>query len=540
MSVSVTNEPFAFSWAKNNNFYRLSCNAVSDIGSASLYRFTFSGPRPVSGSHIVIVVDGAEYVFTFGSNGGAYDISSVAEIGYKIAQCWYLNQVFYTEGNTQFAAGSKYLNLVGRSAGLHDVQIYTTDTDGFRDGGESDLVHVQLSNPGSNRTEKPNYSIVAIVEVVVNDNNSTLTRECRLVLQPDENGIVDVPLDVIGSLVPQPDIPSTSENGWSLLTNAVLKYRLKYGEMYGNPPQIQSVITSDWKYAICGEVAERFARINLPDWNSGMNGLQFTNNNNVLWVLGEDTNKTVRIERSKPEYLYAMWYNSSLAVNTTRSVTMELYALDANGVEYQLLSTSREVKNGNVYRISVGPSQLDIHGEYYRVVLAGERYSWTRTFLVEHDDDNATTMLLQNKYGVLQCFRFYNIKREIVKESSDTVINKRRFTELNDAYEQYKVNSKLLNEQEAGRIASCLCKQFHYVQCDTEWLRVTIEDGGFLVRDDEPGMVSIEFAFRFVENQIENATNGIIDRGISATVADELGSIVSFSERTQPINNMLL
>ena len=540
MSVTITSEPFTFSWAKNKNYYRLSCNSVDAVGSQSSYGFTFAGARPATGTHIVIAVDGAEYIFTFGNDGGAYDIASIAEIGYKMAQCWYLNQIFATEGNTRNAAGSKYLNLVGLSVGRHDVQIYTTDADGFRDGGESGLVTVQSSTTGADRVLKPNYSVVAIVEVVVNDSNSVSTREGRFVFQPDENGNIDVPLDIISSLVPQPDIPPTNDGGWNLLTNAIVKYRLRYGEMYGDTPQIQSMTTTGWKYAICGEVAERFARINLPDWDSGASAIQLVNTENVLWVLGEDTNKTMRVAKSKPEYLYAMWYNSNSAVNATRNVTIQIYTLNSNGVEVQSTSTSVQVMNGNIYRIAVGPAQLGITSGYYRILLLGASSSWSRTYYVEEDVDDAVTMLLQNKYGVLQCFQFFNAKREIVKESEEMVINKRRFLGLNEAYEQYKVVSSLLNAQDANRLASCLSQQYHYVRCDTSWLRVTIEDGSFSVRDDESGMEQVEFTFRFVENQIENMASGVMSRSISATEVDELDLIVSFSDRTAPTNNTLL
>ena len=539
MSVTLTNEPFAFGWAKNNNSYRLTCNNVASIGSACNYRFVFAGSLPSNGKHIVLCVDGNEIVFTFGNNGGSYDIPSLNQIGYKMARCFYVTELFSATSNTAVATGTKYLNLSGLTAGFHDVQIYTTDADGRRDGGEEDLVTVQVASPGSDTRLKENYAVNTIIEVVVNNNNVVTTHKGNFNFYPNEDGIVDIPLDIVGSLVPQPDIPSTSEDDVALLTNALVKYRISYGEMWGEVPQVQNMTTGEWKYAIAGEVAERFSRLNLPDWKAG-NTSQIINGGNILWVIGEDTATTIRTATSKQEFLYILLYNSSFSIGASRSVYMDIYTPNNNGAEVLSETKTISIANGNVYRIPVGPAVIGVDGGYYRIVLRSATSNWSRIYIVEDGCEDAVNVLLQNKYGFLQSYQFHDVKREISKESEEYVVGKRRYIGAKDVAETYKLRSRLMSVDESKRLASCLPQQYHYIQCNSGWIRATLEDGSFVVRNDEDGMVTVELSMRFVDNQVENMPNGSLSTGISATIADDLNSIVSFSERTTPINNNLL
>lgn len=537
MSVQITSSPFALSWAKNRNAYLMSCSYQDTVGVASILRWTFSGTLPTAGSYIVVSVDGALYPFKVvaTANNNAYEVATIAEIGYKMAACWHLQQVFNTSGNAIDATGSKYLALTGKVAGRHNVEIYVTDADGNRISSTL-TINQTLNVRGADPSKKPNYAIAARVEVMTNSNNSTTTHTIDgLVFHPDNGGTVNIPFDLLDTLCPQPDLPPTANtlSSWVTITNLLLKYRLNYGEMWGNgTPLMQNWTTLGWNFAFCGEVAERFAELNLPDWQGDT--AQFSVTNNVFRILGEDSGQTVRLCRTQAEYIYGMWYDPTQAASATKSVSLSV------NIGGTATVSSHTVTNGQIYRIPVGPSALGATtAKCYTVTLSLGGVSWNRTFLVQPDFFNMTRLLLQTKYGYVRSFAVPTQARELTTEAEEMRNDRYRYLDTTDKAEAYTVRTQPMTRYEAKRMAQCIGQEYHYVLCGNSWLRVTIEANTFKVWDEEEDMVGVEFQYRFCENQTENITAGTLVRGSNAVTIDTNGALVTYSDATDNNGNII-
>lgn len=545
MSLEIISSPFKIGWARNRNSYRIHClDRQLNPGVASLYRFTFAGTMPDAGCSVVVAVDGVEYAFEVvsGSSNGAYEVATIADIGAKMAACWHLKQIFNCEGNAATSTTSKYLVLSGLTVGRHEVDIYVTDAEGNRiDSGLT--INRTLNRQGTDRKDKPNYAVVAEAVVTVNNNNQLTTHNVGgMVFYPDSDGYLDIPLDLLSGFIPQPDVPNTdaTASGWMLLTNALIKYRLNIGEMWGeSKPVVQNWVSlpssNGWNYAVCGEEADRFARLNLPDWRSSET--QFSETNNIFWVIGEDNLLSMRVCLNQAEYVYGLWFDPTQNIGTNAATKTVNMIVIAGGVT---TTASHTVRNGEVYRIPVGPAALNITAPCYTVRFTVGLYSWERTFIVQPDFYNPTHLLLQSKYGVLRSFVVPEVRHDITTEAEILSVDKRRYIDITENGESYIATTAQMTRSEARRLAQCLPHEYHYVRCGTAWLRITIEAGSFVVFDDGEDMVRIEFTYRFVENQTENITNGTMQRGITATVVDINNSIIAFSDRTVPNHNNIL
>lgn len=533
MSVSVISSPLSIGWARNRNEYRLQCNDVVSSGRIATFTFSFSA-LPPAGCHVVLSLDGRELVYSVVESSplGAYEVSSAAMLRDKMASNFYVCELFRT------ACISNRISLVGKSVGAHIVELYPTNSDGMRDDS---LMPVGLGqgDSGADEVRLPNYAVAYRSEVVVNDYNSLKTYMSDFVfVRPDNEGIATIRLDTLAGLIPQPDIPSSSNAPWQLLTNAVLKYRISYGEVWGSgEPLVQSMVTeSGYHFALCGEAADRFARVGLPDWNGGNNAL-LDNDENVFWVLGEDNGISSVAREGQRYYVYGMFFDSSKNMGSTLGVSLKVQ--DENGVEK--VSRSYTALNGSVYRIDLGPSSLSVSlGRSFSVTIASMSSSWTRLFTVLPDMYDQHHLLLQSKYGVLLPFVVGGVRREVVMSADAVFVDRRRYLHQSESYEIFSAVSPMLSRSDARRMAACLPQQYHYILCGTSWMRITIEPSTFVVSDSEEGMVRVEFQYRFVENQTDNVTNGSLARtDMAYSVSDILGQVVAYDNNIDPNSNSL-
>lgn len=542
MSVSVISTPPTFGWAKNRNSLRLQCDALATTGSTATIYVRRSGVLPEAGCHVVLCIDGRELVYTVvNTAGGAYEVAESEKLFDAIRANWYVQQLFRYPVSTNTQNTDSYLTLVGRTQGYHKVEIYCTAADGTRTYHEESMLSWVLGKNGAgvDRAEKPNYAIAAEIEAVVNDYNVLTTHKVGgLVFHPDTKGVATIPLDALAGLVPQPDLPTTDTTtaDWQLLTNMLLKYRISYGEAWGeSTPLVQNWTTTGYRYALCGEVADRFARLNLPDWYGVAEHQIGTDDNNFFWVLGEDDGQTVRVRRDEAEYVYGLWFDSKKGTYAELTVQM---TVTING---KVTTTTHSVRNGEVYRIPVGPAALGAaRALYYTVKLASESMTWERTYTVEAPLWKPTRFLLQTKYGYVRPLAVPEVRREVLIEGEVLKADRHRYLDITELGEEYTARTALLTREEARRLAQCIGQEYHYVQCGTSWLRITIEAGTFAVLDEAEDMLRVEFKYRFVENQGENITHGTAERRVVGYKVDFDEGIVAFGERIEPAHNSLI
>lgn len=542
MSVTVTSTPFKLGWARNRNSYKMSCNTLVSNGSNGTFYCTRVAAIPAAGNHVVVNIDGVEYVFTIvASNPGAYEMATNNDLFNKIRACWYVRQVFSIPSTNNDSTHLYMFSQLSR----HSLDIYCTDANGNKTGYESTMLS-WTSGPGylgANPVYLKNYAVAVQLQVVVNNYNELKTHTIDgLVYQPDADGNVEIPLDLLSGLIPQPDIPSTDNtvSTWEVMTNMLMKYIINFGEMWGDDkPLIQNWNTlpaDGFNYVLCGEEAERYSVLNLPDWD--IKPKAFSETQNIFRIIGEEMGKNFRVCRRQSYFVYGMWFDPTIDLSNTQTAVL-LVRIDG-GAPIQM--ARQTVKNGEVYRINLGPSALSIGSavKYYSVEIGIGLSYWTRTFFVQPDFYGATELLVQNKYGLLQSLVLPQVRREEITESEVMFSDHRRYLDITENSELYTATTAPMSRDEARRLAICLGQKYHYVKSDTAWLLITIEAGSFTVYDDAEDMVRVEFQYRFTENQSENLVAGMLSRSTTHNLVDMAGDYVSFTERTTVRENILL
>lgn len=540
MALTINETPFLFGWARNRARLKLLCSGIQQSSGTHAYftiRFSTLGS---TGTHVVLVIDGREIVFTIGTGADQYRADTLANLITKMAGNFYVNEIFTPTADTT----NMTLALYGTKVGHHTVDVYTTDADGIRNGGESSLVSsISPSYEGLDKTRKSNYAVATQVEVTVNDYNVISTRQTEtMAFQPDDDNYVSIPLDVVAGYIPQPDLPTGTGAAWQLLTNALLKYRVRYGEMWGSDvAQVQNMAWSDYFYALCGEMTERYAAVNLPDWKSGQQ-YQIGSDSNIFWVIGLDTGKVQHVRLSQPEWIYGLFYKSGVEIGTqvgsAYRVTVSIAGTRADGTTVQDIHQYTQV-NGQVYRIDVSPSRLAVSDLLWYTVKVDTTWgSWIRTYRVMPDHYEQTYLLLQDKYGLLRVAVADRLDRVMTTEGEEMVVDRRRFLNLTRRSETYTATLEGLTREAAARIARSVGNEYHYVENQGNWNRVVIEPGSFTVRDEDDGLVSVALELSFVENQQENMSNAPLTRAQAFVYSDD-EEVVSFGTVTDPDNNNL-
>lgn len=540
MPLTVQEEPFLLGWVKNRNRLKLHSNSIQlSAGSTCHFKWTFPDSYLGSSGTVVLSIDGFLLVYNISSADDEYSATSRSTLTLKMQRNYYVKQLF-TATRT-----ATTIELTGLDVGHHVAEIYFTDNNGVR----TSTLTPDIYDEGSDRTKKPNYAVVAKVSAVVNNNNVLVNHVCDgLVFNPDENGDVAIDLAVLKDFIPQPDIPTGGSSVFQLLTNALMKYRVSYGETWGNgSPRIQNWATTPtndgWYYALCGEEVERYAALNLPDWKSGQS-YQIIESSDLFWVIGEDTGKTLKVRRSQCEYVYGLFYDRftsmGVAVSNSRRVTVTLRGTKSDGSTVTVTDTYNQV-NGQVYRIDVSPSRFNVEVLHYTVEVSSTGGTWYRTYVVLPDFFEQNQFLLQNKYGFLKSVVCGELRKESQTEADVLKKDGRRYLDFTEKGEVYTAVLNTLSHAEARLIGQCVSNEYHYIKSNGRWVRVTVESGSFVTRDDANGLVSVEFSFRFVENQQENISDGDTSRVVSVTdVIEDWEVIVDDEIRTTPtINNLL-
>lgn len=540
MSLTINQSPSLFGWARNRSSFKLHCSGIQQSsGSHANFIFYFS-TLGATGSHVVLVIDGREIVYTVGAGTDQYSANSIQSLISKMASNFYVNEVFTPTADTDELS----LQLYGTNVGAHKVEIYTTDADGARNGGEAGLIStVTPRSEGLDKKNKDNYAVTALVEVTVNNYNAVSIRSTEpMVFHPDKDNYVNIPLDVVAGFIPQPDLPTGSGSAWQLLTNALLKFRIRYGEMWGSDvPQVQNMAWSDYFFALCGEMTERYAAVNMPDWKSGQ-VYQIGTDNNIFWVVGLDTGMIQHVRQSQPEWIYGLFYKSGVdvgdTVNSSYNVTVSMTGKKKDGSSVSNSHSYNQV-NGQVYRIDVSPSKLASSDLlWYTVTIETSWGEWSRTYHVLPDLYDQYYLLLQDKYGLLRVAVSGKLKKEVTTEGEEMVLDKRRYINVSRKFETYTATLEGLTREASARIGRSVGNEYHYIQIQGKWVRVVIEPDSFLVLDDSKDLLSVEMKLRFVEDQQENGATGSLTRA-NASIFDDDEQVLSFDVITDPIVNNL-
>lgn len=554
MSVTLISSPFPWSWARNRNFFRFLCSSSLSVGTSSNSAWLLDPIFSLRIDHLRFVVLIDEHRYTFSGvllGGGAWTFTSLSDLVDKLSTNYYISQLFtitYTVRNDQSIAVA--FNAV--APGCHTVDLFYESTDGTRLSNDEAGIHPGHNTPGTDPTSRSNYSLAVALDVLSNNCNSVSSHSTGwMFFQPDPDGYLDVPLDMLASFIPQPDIPAAAEPlGLSLLTNLFLKYRIRYAECWGDTPLIQSVATSPWFYAIAGEVSDYYHRLNLPDWLDHFPSDQLSTvggtNVTCFRVIGEDDNLSIDVHASQPEFLTIFYLNASEAINSSVSLRLRVVKTAPDGTSTTSWSVFT-VRNGNFYRLSVGPAALSATtSAYYSVTLfpSGNTPQFSRTYRLIPDFYSQHLFLLQNQWGILSSFVAASMAAAAVAEGESLHIRHRHYVSVSDRYQSFTATSAALRPVEARRLARSLASAYHYYFNAGAWQRIAIEPASVTFRNDEEDLVTLQFSFRFVENQTDNLpSNSVRSNSNTVTVdidhTDDADAYLSFDTRLIPSTNAL-
>jgi len=548
MSLSLISSPFKWGWARNRNaFHFLASSALSPGTAANFSIRLLPLSDTISTLRFVVEIDGEQFIFQGTStDGGPWTFTSLADLVDKIESNYYISKL-YTVAHSE-SSGAYVLAWNAVNVGAHTASVYYTDNNGDT---LTDVARVQSGHvrAGSDPTNYPNYSVAVNLEAVVNNCNVLKTLSSGwMFFSPDADGNVEVPLDMLATFLPQPDIPGTADpTALTLLTNYFVKYRISYAEYYGDTPRLQEVSTTPWRYAIGGEVEDYYHRLNLPDWLDFAPTQQLSSNNAPLFrVIGEDTGLTLDIHASQPEFLTVFFFYSGAAMNAEYTLQLTLTTTAHNGTTSTTVTTF-PIKNGNFYRLPVGPTALSTQScAYYTVTLgtSGSDPQFTRTYHVVPDFYSQYLFLLQNKWGALATMAVPSVAAAAVTEGNFVRVRLRQYVSLSDCYQSFTATSSPLRRDEALRLSRALASNYHYCLAGAAWKRIAVEPASVTFRDDEQDMVVVAFTFRFVENQVDNLpTNTARSNSntdvVTSNLSDDAGNYLSFATRLTPTTNII-
>lgn len=541
MAPTITSSPFPIDWVGNNNNFKIQChNGIVSVGSAAAFvlRATAGATFPSPSYHVVVSLNDIDVVFEVVNEASTdlYKVTSVVDLFEKISMSPIFTKYFRVD---TFVRGTR-IDLIGREVGRWSVKVFVTNDFGEIDT-TYDIVTILVSSYGSDVVRRENYALRARFSLITNNNNQVSVNDLPdVIAQPDENDMVEVPISMLRTYKPQPDLPrgDLGSDAWELLTNYIMKYGLYYSEVWGNPAMPQEEHHTSEYYLFCGEVAERFAAVNYPDWDNSNSVVPFSSTASGFRIIGEPTGETRRVCKSAPQYIYGIYFNTDEnAPNIDVVIRGEARRLD--GAE------TVNVKNGSVFRIPVGPSAL-FDGMFkfsytYKVTISVDNTEiWSRDYFVVPDLHDQITLLMVNKYGLLHPFVFSDVKRTIDRQAEEVYLDRFRYFSNVRGTELMTVNSPMLSKKEAADLARCLAGEYQYMWVDETWLRITIAKGSFKVLDTEEDMLRVEFSFAFVENQIETLTPASLPVYNPGTKLDANNEIVEFYGRIEPENNELL
>lgn len=549
MAVSLITSPFKWAWAKNRNHFVFQCDSLVTVGTRSNFAFRMPTILPYSlgGMCFVLVIDGMRYVWERKQDAtGVWEFASTSSLANRLSTNYYIGELYDVTAVEQGQAVAFAFNA--KAVGRHTVDVFLESSSGerFANGNLLTVGHVM---EGSDPDRLQNYSLAVAVDVLTNNyNNVTQGTTDWMFFQPDESGRVEVPLEVLRSFVPQPDIPSFAEPFvLQLMTNLFLKYRIRWAEVWGDTPRLQAVEVGEWCYAFCGEESDYHHRLNLPDWQDYAPAAQLSSARRTLFrVIGEDSGKMVDVRPSQPEFLTIFYYNAQESINSSVQMRVRLDKTDRQG-RTATTWIEHTVKNGNVYRLSVGPAAVSASASaMYSVTLctSDSEAQFSRTYRLVPDFYERHLFLMQTKWGTLATLCVPRLTVDSVTEGDSLRMRHRHYVGMTDRYQKFTAETAALRKDEAERVGRSLASAYHYYQHNGAWQRIAITPGTVTYKDDGEDMMVVSFTFRYVENQADNmpsnrALSTSNQQLVTANIEDDAGAYVSFGVRMTPQTNAL-
>ncbi|MCD4681128.1 MAG: hypothetical protein K8S00_12155 [Bacteroidales bacterium] len=460
--------------------------------------------------HISGLVYGHSFNISFLGYNLTFDVVSIVpdDSGLQIA-VGSTTQEIIDQLNKNFYL-SEYFNITISGADIIEIQAKETGSD-YNISCDFALcpgLTVLSNEQGMTAVFPNNYKIFLQLLIESKYNSGIYEEAVQMYLDVDESGRTPVRLeDIIKYLFPYTNLPALSDKGISLCMHTVKRYSINVAESYGNPVQMQKLISSGIYYVLNGQLP-----VNLFP-GTGFHHYVITNKN--FLYTGPSTRETWENAR---EYLY--FFNP--IAGTTNDLHLKVKIFYTDGTEDdQTLDIYDIALRNQVFMIPVGYERLDLASINPSKTIY--RYQVSINLIKPPDSDFevaspitfnliskprfAREFLFQNRYGV------YETLLATGKQKNDFSTKRLELKkELPDDYnlQDGEIKSQLENKEDVftcstgfktlkaiDDLKQCLVSENFFLLHNEKYVRCRVIAGSFKIYNENDDLYFLEFKYSF-------------------------------------------
>ncbi len=496
--VTLETQPRYVSFAGDRAKYGLSCSDLASGGRAARFGVGITSGLFAYGRSLIVELNGMTLYFVrsvvalpvAGTATGldAYTWSTVDTLRRVLEDNLYVSELFEVEDPSPEDANVDFW-LVAKSVGVLDVAVRSN---------AAALACRIVTEDGEDAALLKNYTLQTAFEFETGGKSQWLHYW-------PVDGRVELGTDLLKGYFGAPSLPGRVEGyGAREQVDAVLRYRLRYYECFGEVPVAYGLHTGDWKLLLRGETVEKYALEGVPDWRDEHQGAQVGGGR--LRVIGSDTRKKCEVRRNQAEYIYLFWGDES-GTAESKTVTGILRQWLSDGTETETALPELSIAGNRVYRVAVGPSAVGLSGDaaVYEIALSYDgRLVWRREWEVMPSFYYEHQLLLMDRYGLMRTWMAQYVKRSVAFEADEVLNEGRRMYDVTDRVEEFTAVGAKMRTEEAQRMAQSHGSEWAYIWANGQWCRISIKPGSVTVEDEGGGMAQVTLEFVFVANKRNN------------------------------------
>ncbi len=343
---------------------------------------------------------------------------------------------------------------------------------------------------------KPNYGIWC--KMVIETNSKTYFSP-EMVLGCQDSGKTVLRLNWLKDYYEGIDIPSLSETiGFYDMPKSIMKVYGLFAGRHGTPPEVDAVRKSSVFYLLPGTLqADNFVQ-NLNDWGNPFCITTKIEDYVGMMNYGCDSGLKVKTYMGMPQYVYFINFNDE----TTRSLTVEVTKLSATGTQATTTHTLQDMPKNRLFRIPLGTTALSITAAQniiqYKVKIykpTNQSVYWQRTYQVVEKPYHGYTMLLHNRFGVLESIMIDHVSKTKEVESQKIIINGEDKSWITSGRRIWHVTTGWLSNREVELLNECLDKEFNYLVVKGKMYKISMRSNSEELIDEGNDLHNIEFDF---------------------------------------------
>lgn len=501
--INILDKPKKFHFLGNNPTIILKCWNVASSGSYAKFQYLIDSAI-IDGTMIAVVVNKKEIVFTKGTASNNFMFSSNVDLITKMKNCFYLQDFdisysYYNDSDNIIAT------FQSKERNEYSFEMFEcSKNEAFflskiKYNGKSFAIKTigscvsEISRySGQQKVFYDSYTVAAYWE-------TRSTKTPMAFFSPDKNGIVKIKSSLVESMMGEYHCPifNLSEEPKRIYVDE--KYRVVFGEHYGNPVILQNLQQTEWFYALDGQLTDDFANADMPDWTDSRPDTKINSTENIVRIIGRDTDKNIFVNKSKPEYIYIMVSNESIGDNEDVKVSISMKSIMSDE-SLTDETNSYSLKNHCIYVFNANANNNNVI--YRKISVKTSVECFSTTLIIKPDFYKQFYFLIKNRYGIASVFVSDKLSIEKNVDIENYTIGKRLLNDYFNMKESFKTRLTLKKE-EAKEFNSCDFKNA-YMEVRGVWKKININTSNIAIDDSDNDMSELEFEFSFHENNINN------------------------------------